>query len=146
MTNLLNSPTDDDGTASATIEHSDPNLRNGHNSVETNSSNITSNDEQPNSTQPRVGLSLFSYGNHNHKTTNHKTKPYPTFSQLLHNQTRPNSVCNLISTQLEDSCQKKLGHPPPLPKKNSKNNFYTKKKLFSSTKLNLIQYATLLQP
>ena len=25
---------------------------------------------QPNSTQPRVGLALFSYGNHNHKTTN----------------------------------------------------------------------------
>ena len=45
--NLNNSSTaDDDGTASATIEHSDPNLRNGHNSVETNSSNISANDEQ----------------------------------------------------------------------------------------------------
>ena len=71
---------------------------------------------QPNSTQPRVGLALFSYGNHDH-TTNHK--PYPTLSQLLHNQTRPNSVYNLISTKLEDSCQKKLAQPrPPLPKKN----------------------------
>ena len=36
--NLNNSSADDDGTASATIEHSDPNLRNGHISVETNSS------------------------------------------------------------------------------------------------------------
>ena len=44
--NLNNSSADDDGTASATIEHSDPNLRNGHNSVETNSSNISANDEQ----------------------------------------------------------------------------------------------------
>ena len=55
-----------------------------------------------NSTQPRVGLALFSYANH---TTPHH-KPYPTLSQLLHNQTRPNSVYNLISTKLEDSCQK----------------------------------------
>ena len=38
--NLNNSSADDDGTASATIEHSDPNLRNGHISVETNSSDI----------------------------------------------------------------------------------------------------------
>ena len=60
---------------------------------------------QPNSIQPRVGLALFSYGKPQPQTT----KPYPTSSQLLHNQTRPNSVCNLISTQLEDSCQKKLG-------------------------------------
>ena len=38
---------------------------------------------------------------HNH------TKPTPTFSQLLHNQTRPNSACNLVSTHLEESCQTK---------------------------------------
>ena len=42
---------------------------------------------------------------------NHKPKPSVTFSQLLHNQTQPNSVCNLISTQVEDSCKKRLGHP-----------------------------------
>ena len=51
--------------------------------------------------------------NHNHKTTpHHKPKPSPSFSQLLHNQTRPNSVCNLVSTKLEDSC-KKTGSPDP---------------------------------
>ena len=51
-------------------------------------------------------------------TTPHpKPKLTPTFSQLLHNQTRPNSVCNLLSTQLEDSFKKEMGHPPP-PKKN----------------------------
>ena len=44
--NLNNSSADDDGTASATIEHSDPNLRNGHNSVETNSSNAENPEEQ----------------------------------------------------------------------------------------------------
>ena len=44
----------------------------------------------------------------------HRTEPSVTFSQLLHNLTRPNSVCNLISTQLEDSC-KKIGSPPPNP-------------------------------
>ena len=62
---------------------------------------------QPNSTQPRVGLALFSYADHNHKPqTTNQTEPYPTLSQLLHNQTRPNSVCNLFSTQLEDSCKR----------------------------------------
>ena len=79
---------------------------------------------QPNSTQPRVGLALFSYANHKPQPQNHKsqtTKPYPTLSQLLHNQTRPNSVYNLISTKLEDSCQKKLGQPPH-PKKKSSNS------------------------
>ena len=33
---------------------------------------------QPNSTQPRVGLALFSYGNHNHKTTTTNHKPQTT--------------------------------------------------------------------
>ena len=55
---------------------------------------------QPNSTQPRDGLALFSYAKPQPQP---QTKPYPTLSQLLHNQTRPNSVYNLISTQLEDS-------------------------------------------
>ena len=50
------------------------------------------------------------------ETTTNQTKTVPTSSQLLHNQTRPNSVCNHISTQLEDSF-KKIGSPPPLPKK-----------------------------
>ena len=50
---------------------------------------------QLNSTQSWVGLIFLR--NHN------QTKPTPTFSQLLDNQTRPNSVCSLISTQLEDS-------------------------------------------
>ena len=100
---------------------------------------------QPNSTQPKVGLALFSYDkpNHNH---NHKpqTEPSVTFSQLLDNQTRPNSVCNLISTQLEDSCQKKLGHPNPFPPKNSNKKLFThKKKLFSSTKFSLQLYRNL---
>ena len=40
---------------------------------------------QPNSTQSWVAL--FSYA----KTT---TTTVPTLSQLLHNQTQPNSVCN----------------------------------------------------
>ena len=40
-------------------------------------------------------------------------------NQLLHNQTRPNSVCNLILTQQEDSWEKKIGSPPP-PKKKPK--------------------------
>ena len=53
--------------------------------------------------------------NRNHKTE----KPSVTFSQLLHNQTQPISVCNLISIQLEDSCQKKWVDPlPEPPKKN----------------------------
>ena len=64
---------------------------------------------QPNSTQPRVGLALFSYAKPTHKTKpQNQTTPHHktdrTFSQLLHNQTRPNSVCNLLSTHLEDSC------------------------------------------
>ena len=46
------------------------------------------------------------------QTTTTKPKPTTTFSQLLHKQTRPNSGYNLISTQLEDSWRKKLGHPP----------------------------------
>ena len=54
---------------------------------------------QPNSTQTRVGFALFFLWKPQPQTT---TKPYPTLSQLLHNQTRPNSACNLISTQLED--------------------------------------------
>ena len=56
---------------------------------------------QLNSTQSWVSLIFL----RNHKP-HHTTKPTPTFSQLLHNQTRPNSVCNLVSTQLEDSCKK----------------------------------------
>ena len=57
---------------------------------------------QLNSTQSWVGLIFL----RNHTTTaNHRNRP-SLFSQLLDNQTRPNSVCNLISTQLEDSCKK----------------------------------------
>ena len=60
-----------------------------------------------NSTQSWVGLIFL------RKTKPQTTKPKltPTFSQLLHNQARPNSVCNLISTQVEDSW-KKIGPPP----------------------------------
>ena len=65
--------------------------------------------QQPNSTQPKVGWALFSYDKPNHKP---KPKPTPTFSQLLHNQTQPNSGCNLVTTQLEDACQKKLSSQP----------------------------------
>ena len=57
---------------------------------------------QLNSTQSWVSLIFLCKT----KTTNHK--PSVTLSQLLHNQTRPNSVCNLISTQLEDLFQKKI--------------------------------------
>ena len=45
------------------------------------------------------------------KFTNHKPKPSFTFSHLLHNQTRSNSVFNIITTQLEDSCKKNVHHP-----------------------------------
>ena len=124
-----------------------------------------------NSTQSWVGLIFLR--NHNHKP---QTEPNRTvrhfFSQLLHNQTRPNSVCNLISTQLEDSC-KKIGSTPtttPTPQKIPKfskfdfepilkETFYTNltphpithptprpqnKLIFlSSTKLDQIQFATL---
>ena len=34
----------------------------------------------------------------------HRTEPSVTFSQLLDNQTQPNSGCNLVSTKLKDSC------------------------------------------
>ena len=65
---------------------------------------------QLNSTQSWVGLIFLR--NHKPQTTNHnRTEPSVTFSQLLHNQTRPNSVCNLISTQLEDSCKKNGRRP-----------------------------------
>ena len=75
---------------------------------------------QLNSTQSWVSLIfLCKTTTTNHKPQNHK--PYPTLSQLLHNQSRPNSVYNLISTQLEDSC-KKRGHIPP-PKKSSSTKF-----------------------
>ena len=77
---------------------------------------------QLNSTQSWV--SLIFLRNHTKTTTTNRTVRHffsafsLTFSQLLHNQTRPNSVCNLISTQLEDSCKKMC---PPLPPKNKKN-------------------------
>ena len=60
---------------------------------------------QLNSTQSWVSL-IFLCKNHKPKpqTKNQNHKPSVTLSQLLHKQTRPNSVCNLISTQLEDSC------------------------------------------
>merc|ERR1712128_251772 len=41
---------------------------------------------QHNSTRPRVGLALFSYGNHNHKTTNQ------TVSHFFSAPTQPNST------------------------------------------------------
>ena len=56
-----------------------------------------------NPTQLNAKLGKPYFPKQNHKTT---PKPSVTFSQLLHNQTRPNSVCNLISTQIEDSCKK----------------------------------------
>ena len=40
------------------------------------------------------------------KNLRRQTKPSVTSSQLLHNQSQQNSACNLISTQLEYSCQK----------------------------------------
>ena len=76
-------------------------------------------------------------------TPHHKPQPYPTLSQLLHNQTRPNSVCNLISTLLEDSCSKKLGQPPDPPPKKKKIKiqilFGTNSKL-NSTKFSMPPY------
>ena len=76
------------------------------------------------------------------QTTPRTTKPYPTLSQLLHNQTRPNSVCYLISTQLEDSCQKNWVTPPPQKKKKKSKNkiwFWTNSKL-NSTKFSMPPY------
>ena len=72
------------------------------------------NPTQLNPTESWVGLIFL----RNHKTTTQtttKTKPTPTFSQPLHNQTRPNSVCNLASTQLEDLCKKIGSSPEPTP-------------------------------
>ena len=63
---------------------------------------------QLNSTQSWVSL-IFLWKPHH--TTNHNR--IPPLSQLLNNQTRPNSVYNLISTKLEDSCEKKIRSAPP---------------------------------
>ena len=74
---------------------------------------------QLNSTQSWVSLIFLRKPQttpQNH-TTNHKPKPSVTFSQLLHNQTRPNSVFNLISTI---RFMPKIG-PCPTPTKNKKN-------------------------
>ena len=57
---------------------------------------------KPNSTQSWVSLIFLCKP----QTT---PKPSITFSQLLHNPTRPKSVCNLISTELEDSWGEKMG-------------------------------------
>ena len=59
----------------------------------------------PTQLNPKLGRPYFPYKPQPQpQTTNHK--PSVTFSQLLDNQTQPNSGCNLGSTQLEDSCQK----------------------------------------
>ena len=57
---------------------------------------------QLNSTQSWVSLIFLCKT----KPQTTKPKPYPTLSQLLHNQTRTNSVCNLNSTQLKDASKK----------------------------------------
>ena len=62
-------------------------------------------------TQLNTKLGRLFFPKKPHHTTTTKPKPSITFSQLLHNQTRPNSVCNLSSTQQEDSC-KKVGVVP----------------------------------
>ena len=54
---------------------------------------------------PKLGRPYFPKLKPQTKTTTELNRPSVTFSQLLHNQTQPNSVFNLISTQLEDSCQ-----------------------------------------
>ena len=48
----------------------------------------------PTQLNPKLGRPYFPMV----KPNQTKPKPTPTFSQLLHNQTRPNSVCNFIST------------------------------------------------
>ena len=73
-----------------------------------------SNCHNPTQLNPKLGRPYFpKKPNHNQKP-----KPTPTFSQLLHNQTWPNSGYNLISTQLEDSCNR-----PPSQKKIGQNCF-----------------------
>ena len=59
---------------------------------------------------PKLGKPYFPMQTTKPQTTP-KPQPHPsiTFSQLLQNPTRPNSVCNLISTQPEDSYKKKFG-------------------------------------
>ena len=56
----------------------------------------------PTQLNPKLGRPYFPMINHKPQP---QPKPTPTFSQLLHNQTPPNSGCNLVSTQLEDSYQ-----------------------------------------
>ena len=51
------------------------------------------------STLGKVGL-IFLYKRQPHRKPQRTTTPSVTFSQLLFNQTRPNSVHNLISTKL----------------------------------------------
>ena len=64
------------------------------------------NCHNPTQLNPKLGTPYFPKKPQHTTTTKPNHKPSVTFSQLLDNQTRPNSVCNLISTQLEDACQK----------------------------------------
>ena len=63
----------------------------------------------PTQLNPKLGRPYFPMSKPQPKPQPNRTEQSGTFSQLLDNQTRPNSVCNLISTQLEDSC-KKIGN------------------------------------
>ena len=64
----------------------------------------------PTQLNPKLGRPYFPKKTTNHKTTpqNHNHKPSVTFSQLLHNQTRPNSVCNLALFQPNQKIHAKI--------------------------------------